>query len=61
VQRLLFATLLRDDRERVAARRGSKIGKVAAARKLLALVFYGLRDGRIRCLPRLIGGEEVIA
>jgi len=26
------------------------IGRVAAARKLLTLVFYGLRDGEIRCL-----------
>ena len=35
---------------RVAQRRSAKIGKVAAARKLLTLVFYGLRDGHIRCL-----------
>jgi hypothetical protein len=28
------------------------IGKVAAARTLLTLVFYGLRDGHIRCLAR---------
>ena len=28
----------------------SKIGRVAAARKLLILVYYGLRDGEIRCL-----------
>jgi hypothetical protein len=27
------------------------IAKVAAARKLLTLVFYGLHDGRIRCMP----------
>ena len=25
-------------------------GRVAAARKVLRLVFYGLRDGQIRCL-----------
>ncbi|HET6915195.1 MAG TPA: IS110 family transposase, partial [Acidimicrobiales bacterium] len=41
---------------RIAERRGGKIGnkiaKVAAARKLLTLVFYGLRDGEIRCLAR---------
>ena len=64
VQRLPFGTKLRDDRERIADRRGNKIGKVAAAascQDLLTLVFYGLRDGRIRCLPRLIGGEEVLA
>jgi hypothetical protein len=28
------------------------IARVAAARKLLTLVFYGLRDGEIRCLAR---------
>jgi hypothetical protein len=28
------------------------IAKVAAARKLLTLVYYGLRDGQIRCLAR---------
>jgi hypothetical protein len=37
-------------RDRVAARRGRNIGVVAAARELTALVFYGLRDGRLRCL-----------
>jgi hypothetical protein len=37
-------------RARIQERRGSGIGKVAAARKLLTLVFYGLRDGHIRCL-----------
>ena len=39
----------------IIARRGSKaknIAKVAAARKLLTLVFYGLRDGQIRCLSQ---------
>jgi transposase len=35
---------------RIAQRRGQMIGRVAAARKLLTLVFYGLRDGEIRCL-----------
>ena len=35
---------------RVGARRGNGIGRVAAARKLLTLVYYGLRDGEIRCL-----------
>jgi transposase len=39
-------------RVRIGERRGANIGKVAAARKLLTLVFYGLRDGRIRCLAR---------
>jgi transposase len=35
---------------RVAERRGRPIGRVAGARKLLTLVYYGLRDGNIRCL-----------
>jgi transposase len=35
---------------RVARRRGKMIGRVAAARKLLTLVYYGLRDGHIRVL-----------
>jgi transposase len=39
-------------RVRIGERRGANIGKVAAARRLLTLVFYGLRDGDIRCLAR---------
>lgn len=35
---------------RIAERRGTQIARVAAARKVLTLVFYGMRDGRIRCL-----------
>ena len=38
--------------QRVAARKGNKVARVAAARKLLTLVFYGMRDGEIRCLER---------
>jgi transposase len=37
-------------KQRVGARRGVNIGKVAAARHLLTLVYYGLRDGEIRRL-----------
>jgi transposase len=37
---------------RVAERRGRPIGRVAGARKLLVLVYYGLRDGHIRCLAQ---------
>jgi hypothetical protein len=29
---------------------GRNIGRVAAARHLLTLVYYGMRDGEIRCL-----------
>jgi transposase len=39
-------------RARIGERRGANISKVAVARKLLTLVFYGLRDGHIRCLAR---------
>jgi transposase len=34
----------------IAERRGKRIAQVAAARQLLTLVYYGLRDGEIRCL-----------
>jgi transposase len=37
---------------RIAKRRGVMIARVAAARKLLRLVYYGLRDGEIRCLSK---------
>jgi transposase len=50
VQRVGGHTRLGLVRDRVAARRGRNIGVVAAARELTVLVFYGLRDGRIRCL-----------
>jgi transposase len=44
---------LRDAYERISKRRGKSIAKVAVARKILTLCFYGLRDGEIRCLaPR---------
>jgi transposase len=42
-------------KQRIIARRGTKaknIAKVAAARHLLTLVFYGMRDGQIRCLSK---------
>jgi transposase len=41
---------IRDSFDRIAERRGNNIAQVAAARKLLTLVFYGLRDHEIRCL-----------
>ena len=37
---------------RIAQRRGSNIATVAVARKLLTLVYYGLRDGHIRALDK---------
>lgn len=44
---------LRERYERIAKRRGKQIAKVAVARQILTLSYYGLRDGEIRCLaPR---------
>jgi transposase len=44
---------LRAAYERIAKRRGKQVAKVAVARKILTLCYYGLRDGEIRCLaPR---------
>ena len=43
-------TPIRRHHRNVGERRGTQIGRVAAARKLLILVYYGLRDGEIRCL-----------
>jgi transposase len=50
VQRVGTHTRLGQVRERVAQRRGRNIGVVAAARELIGLVYYGLRDGYIRRL-----------
>ncbi|MGH9106098.1 MAG: IS110 family transposase [Acidimicrobiales bacterium] len=44
------ATAIAAHHHRVGERRGTNVGRVAAARKLLTLVYYGLRDGEIRCL-----------
>ena len=44
---------LRAAYERIAKRRSKQVAKVAVARKILTLCYYGLRDGEIRCLaPR---------
>ncbi|MGH3881399.1 MAG: transposase, partial [Actinophytocola sp.] len=51
VQRLSGGAIGRT-RARIAERRGANIAKVAAARKLLTLVYYALRDGHLRCLAR---------
>jgi transposase len=50
IQRQPAGTKISVDRQRIEARRGRNIAKVAAARKLLTLVYYGLRDGHIRAL-----------
>jgi transposase len=43
---------LREQFERITKRRGRKVAKVAVARQILTLSYYGLRDGEIRCLAR---------
>ena len=53
VQRAAKTSPTRRTYERIVARRGGtgkNLAKVAAARKLTTLVYYGLRDGEIRCL-----------
>jgi len=50
IQRHPAGTKISTDRKRIEARRGRNIAKIAAARKLLTLVYYGLRDGEIRAL-----------
>lgn len=47
--------------ESIAGRRGRRIARVAMARRILELVFYGLRDGHIRFLDRDTIPEEVDA
>ena len=53
VQRVRADSVTGAVKEAIIARRGKEarsIAKVAAARRLLTLVFYGMRDGQIRCL-----------
>jgi hypothetical protein len=52
-QRQAAGTKLRADFTRIAAHHGDtaggrKIARVAVARKIVTLVYYGLRDGTIR-------------
>jgi transposase len=49
VQRLHLGPLA-SKKAKLTVKRGNNIAKVATARELLTLVFYGLRDGHIRCL-----------
>jgi transposase len=53
VQRIPRDSVIGGAKQAIIDRRGKQarsIAKVAAARRLLTLVFYGLRDGQIRCL-----------
>ena len=50
-QQLRRDSLLHQRREQLAERRNNrKIAKVAIARRIITLTYYGLRDGHIRCL-----------
>jgi len=58
IQRVPRDCVIGGVKDAIIARRGKQarnIAKVAAARRLLALVYYGLRDGQIRCLSRPAG------
>jgi transposase len=43
---------LRDHFHRIAERRGTNKARIATAHRLMTLVYYGLRDGEIRCLEQ---------
>jgi transposase len=61
VQRTEQGSRLAAVRERVAARRGRNIGTVAAARELVEMVFYALRDHHVRRLAPLSPAAAVAA
>jgi transposase len=50
---------LRAQFERIAKRRGRNIAKVAIARQILTLCYYGLRDGEIRCLKHQPDSDDL--
>ena len=58
IQRIPRNCVIGGVKDAIIARRGKEarnIAKVAAARRLLTLVFYGMRDGQIRCLSKAPG------
>jgi len=58
IQRAPAGFPVRDAKDAIIARRGPgarNVAKVAAARRLLTLVYYGLRDGQSRCRPESAG------
>jgi transposase len=50
ISRYHGGTVLDAKYHKIAKRRGKNKARVALARKVLTLVYYGLRDGEIRCL-----------
>lgn len=64
IQRVPADSVTGEIKAAIIARRGKEaksIAKVAAARRLLTLVFYGLRDGQIRCLQKSHAGPPATA
>jgi transposase len=58
IQRIPRDCVIGGVKDAIIARRGKEaknIAKVAAARRLLTLVYYGMRDGQIRCLSKSPG------
>jgi transposase len=55
IQRVPRDSVIGGVKDAIVARRGKEaknIARVAAARRLLTLVYYGMRDGQIRCLTQ---------
>ena len=64
IQRIPPDSVIGSAKDAIIARRGKQaknIAKVAAARRLLTLVYYGLRDGQIRALSRQPAGPPAAA
>jgi transposase len=64
IQRVPRDSVIGSVKDAIIARRGKQaknIAKVAAARRLLTLVYYGLRDGQIRCLSAPPAGPPAAA
>ncbi len=62
IQRIPRDSVIGAVKDGIIGRRGKEaknIAKVAAARRLLTLVYYGMRDGQIRCLSRPPAGPPV--
>jgi len=58
ISRYHGGSVLNAQYQKIAKRRGRNKARVALARKVLTLVYYGLRDGEIRCLAPI---EETAA
>jgi len=64
IQRIPRDSVIGAVKDAIIARRGKEaknIAKVAAARRLLILIFYGMRDGQIRCLSGPAASQPPVA